>query len=595
MTISTPIISTVENVYEQIKHGSNLSTSKFSYSHPKKTNGRVQNLTLGRIWFNLLLPDNYPLINEPINKSKMNEIIIDLYKTYNVKEASIYIQKLQSEAFKLATISPNTFNIDLFIPPKEWLKKKEEFESIANELPPLEFKKKAEILTKELLTYFEEVGFRANDIMESGAKGSPISDWGALLVSKGYVMDVEGNLLGPIVKGLNDGYSRKDYYNAGSEARKNFYIRSALTAYPGYLTRKIANANAGLIIDPKIKDCETKKTFEIVVTKDLADILLQRNYISQTGTIKNITNSEQIIGKKIKLRTPLYCKAKDGICETCYGNLFKTLNTSNIGLLAAGAINIVGINTMMKMRHAASSVNIKEVDFVKMLEQASIDIKTISNILDIQKTKITAKESCSISININDYNDTTLIDCGDKFQIVGILSVQSGQAPDIKFITLPFGIMVDCFKTSNVDINGYITTINYEPGDVIIQQEYYDDQFNERTVDRLFEASAKYINTPEILTMIIKDKIKGIDLVHIETIVSNMFRDENDTTIPARLTTYKNAILVGQKKLPYIISWLSSIDFENINKAIKIALINGKDAKLDPIEKLVLEKYSSEN
>jgi hypothetical protein len=108
---------------------------------------------------------------------------------------------------------------------------------------------------------------------------------------------------------------------------------------------------------------------------------------------------------------------------------------------------------------------------------------------------------------------------------------------------------------------------------------------------RLFEGGAKYITNPEILCMVIHNNLPGIDMIHIETVVSNMFRDANDLTIPARLTNYKNFTIVGQKKLPFIISWLSALSFENINKAIKIGLLDGKDATLDPIEKLVSEKY----
>lgn len=587
-------ISTSENIYDLIKDGKTLS-SKVSYSHPKKTGGKSINLTLGRIWFNQLLPGDYPLVNEPVNKKLMDKIIIEIYTKYGTEEAVDIISKLQTESFKLASISPNTFTIDMFIPPAEWVKKREEFEKIANKLEPLEFKKEAEKLTKELLSYFEDSGFRANDIMSSGSKGNPISDWGALLVAKGYAIDIEGKLLGPITTSLNTGYGKIDYYNAGSEARKNFYMRSALTAHPGYLTRKMVNANAGLQIDTKKIDCGTKRTFDLVVTEDLADILLQRNYVSQSGTIKNVISADQIIDKKIKLRSPLYCLSENGICPTCYGNLYKTLNTINIGILAGGAVNQVGINAMMKMRHKSSSVNTKEVNFIDMIKKAGIDIKQFSNILEIKKNEIIAKTQCSISIDSSEYNDISLIDCGDKYQTVGVLTIQYGETPDVNFTTLPFAIMVDVFKPAEVIEDGHIITMNYEPGETIIKQEYYDDTFNERTVDRLFEGGARYITNPEVLSMTIHDKLAGIDMIHIETIVSNMFRDSEDLTVAARLTNYKNVTIIGQKKLPYILSWLSSLIFENINRAVKVGLIDNRDATLDPIEKIVLERYSQEN
>ncbi len=592
-SISPPIISTPEHIYDMIKEGKSLST-KISYSYPKKNGGKSINLTLGKIWFNNLLPANYPLINKQVTKKDMDKIIIDLYKTYGAEEASNYITKLQTEAFKLATLCPNTFNIDVFIPPPEWNKEKEEFEKIANQLDPLEFKEKAENLTKKLLSHFEEMNFRVNNIMNSGAKGNPISDWGSLLTAKGYVIDIEGNLLGPIVNSLNNGYQKTDYYNAASESRKNFYIRSSLTAHPGYLIRKMVNANSRTVIDQKIEDCKTERMLNITITDKLAKILLQRNYISQTGSIKTITTGEQITGKKIKLRTPLYCQSKDGICPVCYGNLYKTLNTTNVGILASSAINVVGINTMMGMRHKSSSVDIKTVDFIEMIKNSGINITTINHVLEIGKNEIFAKRQCTVTFNISEYNDVSLIDCGDKYQIAGILTIQYGELQNVNFITLPFAIMVDLFKPADISIDGNIINLTYEPGELLIKQQYYDDSFNERTLDRLFEGGAKYITNPEVLTMTIHNKLPEIDLVHIESIVSNMFRNREDLTEPARLSNYKNSIIVGQKKLPYVISWLSALGFENINRAIKVGLIEGKDAKLGPLESIVLEKYSKE-
>jgi len=593
MSVSNPIIANSENVYDLLKSGKSLD-SKVPYSHPQKTNGKVLNLKLGRIWFNQLLPSNYPLVDEPVDKKKMNDIIVDLYKKYGTEEAADIISKLQSEAFRLASLSPNTFNIDMFIPPEGWLKKKEEFVKKADKLSPTEFKDEAEKLTKELIQHFEDSNFRIFNIMTSGAKGNPISDWGALLVTKGYTIDIEGNLLGPIVGSLNDGYGKIDFYNSAAEARKNFYMRSALAAHPGYLTRKMVNANAGLQIDESLEDCKTSKTFDLIVTKELAGIILQRNYVSQAKTIKTIESIDQVLDRKIKLRSPLYCLSEKGICPTCYGGLYKTLNTINVGILAAGAVNIVGINAMMKMRHQSSSNRTKEVDFIDMIKKAGLDTREFDKVLNIEKTVVSAKIPCSITIDTSEYDDISLIESSEKYQVVGVLTVQYGNPPDIQFLTLPFTIMVDCFKTNDMIVDGNIIIINYEPGMKIIEQKYYDDSFNERTVDRLFEGGAKYITNPEVLTMTIHNHLPEIDLVHIETIVSNMFRDADDSTKPARLTNYKNFQILGQKRLPFVTSWISALSFENISRAVKVGLLDGKDAKFDPIEQIVMERYNTD-
>jgi len=592
MSISNIIISTSEDVYKLIEKGNKLTT-KFSYSHPKKTNGKNINLQLGRIWINILLPEDYPLINEALNSKKLNTLIIEIFNKYGPKESSEIITKLQTEAFKLATISPNTFNIENFIPPKEWIKKKEEFLKRSSLLSIPEFKSEVEKLTKELIKYNEDSNFRLQNIMNSEATKVDSLLWGNLLVSKGYVMDIEGNVLGPIKNGFNDGLDKLEYYHSAVEARKNFYIRSALTGVPGYLTTKMIKACAGIQIDQKNIDCGTTKTFDLLITEDNVDSILQRNYLNQLNNIKLVENKEQVLNKKIKLRSPLYCKSEKGICPTCYGNLYKKLNTINIGIIAGGAINSIGITTMMKMRHKTSSVITKEVDFVEMTKQSGTDINIYKEILIIDKNTITAKKQCSIIINTSDYNDTTLVDCGDKFQIIGILNIQYGDTPEtINFVTLPYPIMVNCFKPIDIVFDGELIIMNYESGELIIKQEYYDDNFNERTLDRLFEGGAKYINNPERLVMTIYDKMKSINLVYIETVVSNMFRDKQDVSIPARLTDYKQFEIIGMKKLPHKISWLSGLIFENINRSIKIGLLENKDSSMNPLEKITMEQYS---
>jgi len=61
----------------------------------------------------------------------------------------------------------------------------------------------------------------------------------------------------------------------------------------------MVKANAGLQIDQKITDCGTKRTFDLLITKDLADLVLQRNYVNQNGNIKQIETADQVLDKKL--------------------------------------------------------------------------------------------------------------------------------------------------------------------------------------------------------------------------------------------------------------------------------------------------------
>ena len=589
--ISEPMIASPNDVYNLIKEENKLS-DKFSYSHPFKTNGRSIQLSLGRIWMNIILPEDFPFINEVMTKKKLKELVITMYEKYGTDLAAEYLTKLQSEAFKLATISPNSFNVEDFILPPEWIKKKNEFIKIADKLKPIEFKKEAEKLNQELLEFANKSDYRIKNIFDFSPKGNPIDDWMILLVAKGYVMDIEGKLLGPITKSLNDGYGKIDYYNGASEARRNFYFKSSLTAHPGYLTTKATMANASTQITEK--DCGSKRYFTLSVDNEIAKLIQERYYLDEHAKLKKIESVDQVIGKTIKMRSPLYCKSETGLCEICYGGLFDKIKSKNVGILAGGAVNVVGINAMMKMRHKSSSVSTIEVDFPALIKKSGTDLADFKTYFNIEKNKISAKVPCTISIDQEEYDDTSLIDSGDKIRMPGIVTVQFGEIPNLSFITLPISITVNVIKPHDYDVEGHIITMNFEPGEIIMEQDYYSDNFDERVMMRLFEGGAKYITNPESLVMIMHDKLQGIDLCHIELIVSNMFRNADDVTKPARLSNYKHVIIMGQKKLPFATSWLNALSFENINRAIKIGLIEGKDAQMDPIEKIVLEKYSGE-
>lgn len=110
-------------------------------------------------------------------------------------------------------------------------------------------------------------------------------------------------------------------------------------------------------------------------------------------------------------------------------------------------------------------------------------------------------------------------------------------------------------------------------------------------MERMLEGQMKYISTPEMLVLSLQSYLGGLDLTVIETIVQNMFRDASDLSKPARLTDYTNYEICGQKKLPFVTSWVNAMSFENVNKAIKTGLITGANAPDDPITKIVNEKY----
>ena len=437
-------IKTLNDVYEKLKDPEIQLSTKFPYSHKIKTKSRSINLSLGRIWLQLLLPDDFRFVNEPVTKSKMDEIIRELIKNYEPAFASDIVSKIQEEAFKLAAINPRSFRIDGFIPSEAWTAKKEAFVKKADSLSDSDFLKESKKLAEELMKELDDKQIPIQDCLNSGTKGS-MSDWQSLLVSRGFVVDLEGNI-SRIVASENDGKNIEAYYKAGAQGRRNYFVRSTLTSKPGYLARKITMANANIKISAK--DCRTRKLLEVFVDAPRANSFVGRYYRAD-GETKLVESADEIKNKLIKFRSPLFCLQKDGICQTCYGELSSKLDNSNIGILAGGAINNETVNALMKMRHKATQVDLVDVDFTKLKTKFGSKSELINRIFKIEPKSITANEDLMIILDQNDYRDESITDFGEKFVLPGILEVTVGEGEKREILNLPFNFDVNLHKPEN--------------------------------------------------------------------------------------------------------------------------------------------------
>lgn len=86
-----------------------------------------------------------------------------------------------------------------------------------------------------------------------------------------------------------------------------------------------------VLLDPG-SDCGTDRYIEMDVTEKNIDGIMY-SYVIEGSKLVEITseNRDKYIGKHIKLRFSSMCKAKNGICNKCAGNLFYRLGIKNVG------------------------------------------------------------------------------------------------------------------------------------------------------------------------------------------------------------------------------------------------------------------------
>lgn len=71
-------------------------------------------------------------------------------------------------------------------------------------------------------------------------------------------------------------------------------------------------------------DCGATEGSQITVREDLSEKLLGRYVIAGDGALVHLTeeNIQQYLGDTmITVRSPIYCKYTDGVCQICFGTI----------------------------------------------------------------------------------------------------------------------------------------------------------------------------------------------------------------------------------------------------------------------------------
>ena len=150
----------------------------------------------------------------------------------------------------------------------------------------------------------------------------------------------------------------------------------------GYKTKIFNSSFPSIILDKPGSDCKTDGTVSIELTeanykdyrfryfmegsticlieefyKEFTDDAEKKDFIEKlTKSIPfkgiKIYSYKQLLGKTLKMRSPLYCQSKH-ICNVCAGNMFYKLKIVNIGLLTNLISNKL-MNYSMKSFHDPS-------------------------------------------------------------------------------------------------------------------------------------------------------------------------------------------------------------------------------------------------
>jgi DNA-directed RNA polymerase subunit beta' len=388
---------------------------------------RIIETTPGRMIFNTALPKGYDYVNKTLGDKETNKIIADVYETFGPSATVNMLDDVKKLGYKYATRFSPTISIeDIRVSPQKQILiseankevEKADMEYRKGIITNEERKKKViEIWTrtneKVMDTMFKELekdrgGFNPVYVMAaSGARGSK-QQIRQLAGMRGLMAKPSGEIIELAIRSnFREGLGVLEFFISTHGARKGLSDTALKTADAGYLTRRLVDISQDVIITEP--DCGTEQFIELSIVKEgenvivsLADRIFGRYtaeeiidpvtekvvYPKNTLITRSVGHKIENLGyTKVKMRSPLTCETKHGICIKCYGmdmaRLVPVEIGEAVGTIAAQSIGQPGTQLTMRTFHVGgvASAKIKEkehkVGFKSIVK--SISGKTVVN------------------------------------------------------------------------------------------------------------------------------------------------------------------------------------------------------------------------
>jgi len=544
-----------------------------------------QKTTMGKALFNSCLPLNLPFVNQQVTKKIANTILSKLVETHGPDAARESASRMEKLGFKFSTIMAPSIKLDDFeVPPKVYeLKKK--LKGVDTDTALLILKQMYDIVKKHLA----DSGLF--DLSESGStKGwdQPMQ----ILVAKGVIADSEGNILPVISASFADGLTPTEYFNAASGARKGIIDRVINTSTTGYMSRKLAFVLNNLEAHSHLRDCGTKLTVTLKLTKDIIHRLSGRFHIVR-GKVVEFDQEKYKPGDVIQLRSPIYCKSKK-LCLTCYGKLLQRHQTPYVGVLAAQVIGEKGTQLIMRTFHTGGAVTIKQKDMLQDIINndpiADIDLKTMKQYIQQDGGTLIVKQQCDLIIDLMAYTENKNIEIKDDSVWLSGLSCR------VEFEDRMFNLILDYpVEIKKQDFEHQkkkFIRCSYVPDSIMLEIPLEALELKEQAlyVERLLAGKEVFKSVDHLILKIVRVYAEigaDMDMTHLECLLSNCIRDKNNLSIPARLGKTWDPVLVNIKKVVFSSGFLQGLAFENIGEAIRNGLISEEEVEPSILEKVL--------
>ena len=375
---------------------------------------KIIDATVGRLIFNDPIPQDLGYVDRSdsdkqfdlevsflVKKKQLGDIIERCIRVHGTARTSEVLDRIKAQGLKYSTRSGLTVAVvDAVIPPEkaeivaEADKKVQEIRRqydrgfISDDVRYERVVKTWNDATQKVRDALLDTFKGDNPIFmmaDSGARGS-MDQIRQLAGMRGLIANTSGRSIElPIKSNYREGLNILEYFNSSRGARKGLADTALRTADSGYLTRRLVDVSQDVII--RSKDCGTHEGLVVQaisdngrVIEDLAERLYGRYladdlYHPETGELlvsrdkmMDDNDTRKIIDAgftAVKIRSPLNCEAKNGVCMKCYGaNLANGQPVSigeAVGIVAAQSIGEPGTQLTMRTFHTGGVVTAADI------------------------------------------------------------------------------------------------------------------------------------------------------------------------------------------------------------------------------------------
>jgi len=370
--------------------------------------------TVGRSLLSEILPAglSFALINKPLKKKEISKLINEAFRRCGIRETVIFADKLMYTGFTYATRAGLSICVDDLLIPEQ---KAGIIGESEKEVKEIERQYTSGLVTQgERYNKVVDIWGRAGDqiakammdqlgnqrvtdrkgkevsqesfnsiymMADSGARGSA-AQIRQLAGMRGLMAKPDGSIIEtPITANFREGLNVLQYFISTHGARKGLADTALKTANSGYLTRRLVDVTQDLVVIED--DCGTTQGMAMKalveggeVVEALRERILGRvtandvnhpenqGVLVQAGTLLDEDAVERIesLGiDEVKVRTPLTCDTRYGLCASCYGrDLGRGVRVNvgeAVGVIAAQSIGEPGTQLTMRTFHIGGAAS----------------------------------------------------------------------------------------------------------------------------------------------------------------------------------------------------------------------------------------------